>query len=226
MRLIRALLVVLCTGVAGVVVGAAPAYAGNWATTMLDPVPSTFEPGKSYTIGFWVLQHGSHPFSGGTLEPVALQLTGPTGTLTFAGIALPEPAHYVTSIYLPTAGTYTVVGQQGIFQPYRVGTLTVPGGLTALPVPAPVQVSADEQPWEEIRPPVMPVDTNRDPYEQTADLPQVPAATATPPASTVATAHTTSNGMRPTTTLLAALAAVALLLGLFLYGRRRWARPG
>jgi hypothetical protein len=224
MRLIRAaaaLLVVLGAGLAGAVVGAGPAYAGNWATTVLDPVPEKFEPGRSYTIGFWVLQHGSHPFNGGTLDPVALQLAGPNGTVTFKGIALPEPAHYVTSIYLPTVGNYTVVGQQGIFQPYRVGTLAVPGGLTALPVPSPMQVAADEQPWKEIRPPTMPVDTDRDPFEQTADLPAAAATTTSPAANTVATAHTTSNGMRPTTTVLAALAVTAVILGLFLYGRRR-----
>src|SRR5687767_4115308 len=112
MRLIRAvaaLLLVLCAGTVGAVVGAAPAQAGGWASTVLDPVPAKFEPGRSYTIGFWVLQHGSHPYAG-TLEPVALRLVGPNGTTTFTGIPLPEPAHYVTSIVVPTAGTYTLTG--------------------------------------------------------------------------------------------------------------------
>ncbi|GAA1036207.1 hypothetical protein GCM10009557_46300 [Virgisporangium ochraceum] len=220
MRLIRAvsaLLVALCAGTVGAVVGAAPAQAGGWATTVLDPVPATFEPGKSYTIGFWVLQHGSHPYDG-DLEPVGLQVDGPNGRRVFTATALPERAHYVTSIVVPAAGTYTLTGQQGIFQPYRIGTVAVPGGLTALPVPPPMKFPAEQLPWTDVRPPEMPVDTNRDPFDETAALPVQPA---TAPAQNAATEPTASQITRPTTTVLAALAATGLVLGLLLYGRRR-----
>lgn len=220
MRLIRAvaaLLLVLCAGAVGAVVGAAPAQAGGWAATVLDPAPARFEPGKSYTLGFWVLQHGSRPYEG-TLEPVGLRLVGPNGTATFTGIALPEPAHYVTSIVVPTAGTYTLTGLQGLFQPFRVGTITVPGGFTALPVPRPMEFPAEQLPWKEIRPPEMPVDPNREPFEDTAALP-VPPATA--PAQEAATEPAASHGTRPTTTVLAAVAATGLVLGLLLVRRRR-----
>ncbi len=219
MRLIRAAAALLMVIGTGVFTGAAPAHAGGWATTVLDPVPATFEPGKSYTIGFWLLQHGSHPHEG-ELEAVGLQLVGPNGTTTFPGIALPEPAHYVTSIFIPTAGSYALIGQQGWFQPYRVGTITVPGALAALPVPPPLTMRAEQLPWKDIRPPEMPVDPNRGPLDETA---AVPAATTAPAAAVTdaETVRSASDSMRPTTTVLAVLAATALILGLFLYRRRR-----
>ncbi|GAA0939914.1 hypothetical protein [Virgisporangium aurantiacum] len=223
MRLIRAaaaLLTVLGAGMAGAILGAGPAYAGNWATTVLDPVPDRFEPGRSYTIGFWVLQHGSHPYEG-TLDPVALQLVVPGGaTTTFTGIALPEPAHYVTTIYLPAAGAYTLVGLQGDFQPYRVGTLAAPGALIALPVPTPMEMPADQLPWKEIRPPTMPVDADRNPFDETATNAPAARTTAAAPETTPAA----SESRRPTTTVLIALAGLAVVFGVLLYRRRRPAR--
>ncbi|MDH6462728.1 hypothetical protein M2302_002908 [Micromonospora sp. A200] len=50
--------------VGGMVLAPAPAYAGNWAVTALDPVPDRMKPGKGYTVGMWVLQHGFHPYEG------------------------------------------------------------------------------------------------------------------------------------------------------------------
>jgi hypothetical protein len=229
MRLIRAvtaLLLVLCAGfvggTVGAVTGAAPARAGGWASTVLDPVPATFEPGKSYTIGFWVLQHGSHPYQG-ELEPVGLQVDGPTGRTVFRALALPEPAHYVTSIVVPTAGSYTLTGLQGLFQPFRVGTIAVPGGLTALPVPIPMKWPAEQLPWKEIRPPEMPIDPNRGPFDETAALPAQPATAPDEEAAAgqTSTGRTASHITSPTTTVLATLAATGLVLGLLLYGRRR-----
>jgi hypothetical protein len=228
MRLIRAaaaLLTVLGAGMAGAILGAGPAHAGNWATTVLDPVPDRFEPGRSYTIGFWVLQHGSHPYEG-TLDPVALQLVTPGGaTTTFKAIALPEPAHYVTTIYLPTAGDYTMVGLQGIFQPFRVGTLAAPGALAALPVPTPMGLPAEKLPWKEIRPPTMPVDPDRNPFDQSATNAPAAKTTAAAPADVTgappATERTASESRRPTTTVLIALAGLAAVFGVLLYRRRR-----
>jgi hypothetical protein len=208
----------LGAGIAGALTGAAPAHAGGWASTVLDPVPDRFEPGRSYTIGFWVLQHGSHPYEG-ALEPVGLQLVGPDGaTTTFTGIALPEPAHYVTSIVIPAAGSYALLGQQGIFQPYRVGTIVAPGAVTALPVPRPLTMRAEDLPWKEIRPPDMPVDPGRNPFDGTA---AVPVVNTTATAVGTQAARTASTGMRPTTTVLAVLAATAVILGLLLHRRRR-----
>ncbi len=172
-----------------VLLSGAPALAGNWAVTSLDPLPDRIAPDRAYTIGFWVLQHGSHPYDGGRLDPVGLKFVTDSGkTTTFPGVALPEPAHYAAAIILP-AGSYQVSGVQGPFQDYRVGTLTVPGGLTALAVPPPLVVDAGQQPWGAIRPPQMPVDPSRGPFgdpgaapgvELPATAPQVSAKPAAP----------------------------------------------
>ena len=112
MRILRVALALLVVA-AGVLIGAPPAFAGNWVVTVLDPVPDRFEPGRAYTIGFWALQHGSHPYSG-TFETIGLRLLDEKGTpLVFNATALPEAAHYATAVRVPTAGTWTVYGMRG-----------------------------------------------------------------------------------------------------------------
>jgi hypothetical protein len=211
-------LLVLAGALTAVLLTGAPALAGNWAVTSLDPLPDRIEPDRGYTIGFWVLQHGSHPYSGGVLDPVGLKFVAEKGkTTTFPGVALPEPAHYAAAIILP-AGSYQVFGVQGPFQDYRVGTLTVPGGLAALAVPPPLTVDSDQQPWGAIRPPQVPVDPNRDPFGDSGAAPgveRVPAApqTTTPPARAVAAADPADNGPSGTltTVVLTAIATVAVV---------------
>ncbi|MGW4404085.1 hypothetical protein ACWEJ6_08625 [Nonomuraea sp. NPDC004702] len=136
--------------------GAASASSrGGWAVTYLDPPPAAFAGGRTYTVGFWVLQHGTHPYAG-ELDPVGLRLTRGDGrTVTFAGTPLPEAGHYATSVAVPD-GVWRVEGLQGWFEPYAVGTLTVPGRLLADPVP-PDKVATfggdGKDPWGAIRPP-------------------------------------------------------------------------
>jgi hypothetical protein len=212
--------VVLTTALAAVLLGGAPAMAGNWAVTTLDPLPDRIEPGSAYTIGFWVLQHGSHPYNGGRLDPVGLKFVDGKGAATVSkGVALAEPAHYATAVAFPGPGTWQVFGVQGPFQDYRVGTLTVPGGLTALPVPQPATVGADEQPWGAIRPPQLPVDLNRDPFGDTGA-----AAGAAAPASPAAVAVPRSADHPPTVaagvTAVLAVAVLVLVLALGWRGRR------
>jgi hypothetical protein len=148
----RRLLVVLA-GVLVLVAGALPvAAAGNWAVTYMDPAPSRFEDGESYALGFWVLQHGNHPYQG-KMEPVGLKFTGSGGeSLTFAGTALPEAAHYATSVVVPK-GVWRVQGIQGPFEPYEVGTLTVPGSLKVNPVAQDMVLPGGEDYWGDVRPP-------------------------------------------------------------------------
>lgn len=136
----------------------AHARAGFWAVTELDPLPPKLRPGVSYTVGYWVLQHGTHPFEGsGGLGRTGLRLTAEDGrTLVFDGTALPEPAHYATSITVP-AGRWRVQGIQGMFAPYEIGTLTVPGGLRTAPPQYPVDAGpqvADY--WGTVKPPGFP----------------------------------------------------------------------
>ncbi|MEV3979014.1 hypothetical protein [Nonomuraea sp. NPDC049758] len=130
---------------------------GGWAVTYLDPPPA-FAGGKTYTVGFWVLQHGTHPYAG-ELDPVGLRLTRADGrTVTFPGTPLPEAGHYATSVAVPD-GVWRVEGLQGWFEPYAVGTLTVPGRLLADPVP-PDKVATfggdGKDPWGAVRPPGFP----------------------------------------------------------------------
>jgi hypothetical protein len=122
-----ALLVLVTFGLAP----ALPAQAGGWAVTLLDPLPDEFEADRAYTIGYWVLQHGSHPFEG-ELGRTGLRLVGPDKVLEFDGRALPEAAHYAVAVSVP-AGKWQVYAMQGWFEQFEVGTLTVPGGLVLKP---------------------------------------------------------------------------------------------
>src|SRR5215472_18180541 len=76
------------------------AMAGGWATTLVDPLPDRVEAGHSYTVGFWILQHGSH-VSMLTLTSPGLQFDDGKQVLVFKGVALPQGGHYATAILLP-----------------------------------------------------------------------------------------------------------------------------
>jgi MYXO-CTERM domain-containing protein len=221
MRVLRLAVALLVVAV-GVLMGAPPAFAGNWVVTILDPVPDRFEAERGYTIGFWALQHGSHPYEG-TFESIGLMLIDNTGSpLTFPATALPEPAHYATAVRVPTPGTWTVYGMHKPFQDYKIGTLTVPGGLTVLPIPEPARIDPAAQPWGEIRPPTVAVDPNRGPFDDGTVT--VVAPQAQPPAT--AAAKPASGDGSTAATVLAILAATALLLGLvFAHRRRRTPSP-
>ncbi|MFD4673050.1 hypothetical protein ACFWNN_25235 [Lentzea sp. NPDC058450] len=132
--------------------GAPAAHAGGWAVTYVDPVPS-IQPSTTHTVGYWVLQHGTHPFSG-DLGKTGLRFQSGTDSRSFTGVALAEPAHYAVTFALP-AGTYEVFGLQGMFAEHPLGTLTVPGTLLVKPVdPQMVQGAGNTWPWQEIAPPL------------------------------------------------------------------------
>ncbi|MFI7615075.1 hypothetical protein ACIBP6_27975 [Nonomuraea terrae] len=157
MRAIVVALAMLTGMVSGVFAGPGSAAAsGGWAVTYLDPPPSRFDSGTSYALGFWVLQHGTHP-PRGELGPIALRFVRQDGTSRrFAGTVLPEAGHYATSVVLPQ-GVWRVVAEQGLFEPYEVGTLTVPGSLTIDPVPPElVRDIGRSDSWGAIRPPAAP----------------------------------------------------------------------
>ncbi|GAB3976373.1 hypothetical protein V1634_17780 [Plantactinospora veratri] len=203
-----------------------PAQAGNWAATLLDPLPERLEPGRGYTIGLWVLQHGFHPYEG-DLGRVALRLEdGKGASLSFPATALPEPAHYAAAVAVPHAGAWTVTAVQGRFTDYRIGTLTVPGGLALLGVPAPLQAAETEKYWPgAIRPPTVPVDPDRNPFEVAAAPAPVDdrSAAAGPAGSEAAPDQATSTSRRAL--LVAGTLLVVALAGLGLVAGYRWRRP-
>lgn len=230
-RRIGAFLAALALGAGlGPLVGAGPAAAGGWATTLVDPVPGAVTAGRAYEVSFWVLQHGTHPYSWDrptTMGPVALRLTDTKGaTVSFQGRALAEPSHFATTLTVPRDGTWRVTGVQGVFADYHVGTLTVPGTLRALGVPAAPSAADLDRYWPgPVRPPVLPVDQQRDPYNpDSADVEPAAPVTATPTGRTEpATAAATDRGTDGRL-VAAAVVGVGLVFGLAIGGRRRWGR--
>lgn len=152
MRLLRITAVALLAVAAGLA-GPLPAQAGGFAVTSLDPLPDKLEPGTAYTIGYWVLQHGSHPYEGelGT----ALRFTDEKGTVTsYPGTALAEPSHYAAAVVFPRAGTWRITSDQGWFPDHEIGAVTVPGKLLVQPVPAEyATIKIDYKYWGAVRPP-------------------------------------------------------------------------
>lgn len=164
-----------------VLVAAPAAVAGNWAVTYLDPLPDTFRAGQPYTVGYWVLQHGSHP-SYGDLGATALVFTPAQGDpVAFPGVALREPAHYAAAIALPHDGDWRVSARQGVFADYAIGTLTLPGRLVVTPPPDPMG-TGEKQPWGAIRPPAIALDGGGAVQAQ-PDVPVAAAPTPEPPPS-------------------------------------------
>lgn len=149
-------LLALVGALAAVLVLQIPASAGGWAVTYLDPLPEHMQAGQAYTVGYWVLQHGSHP-SVVPLAETGLRLTNPSGEEKFyRGMPLSEVAHFAVAILVPHDGKWTVEAVQQPFGPYKVGELTVPGGLELFPNPAShVGGAHDENAWGEIHPPGM-----------------------------------------------------------------------
>ncbi|GAA4187445.1 hypothetical protein GCM10022252_20990 [Streptosporangium oxazolinicum] len=173
----------------------APARAGGWALTVMDPVPAT-SPDTTYTLGFWLLQHGTHPYVGDDLGEVALEFTDGERRLRFPGVELKEPAHYAAAVSLPK-GTWEVKGIQGWFEPYQIGTLTVPGQLRVAPVPREFRQMIANQPkqkdhWDAVRPPSVPVG------DVTPGVPPSRAATPTPAATPAAAPAGGSPGVTTT----------------------------
>ncbi|MFF5244626.1 hypothetical protein ACFY3V_10125 [Streptosporangium sp. NPDC000095] len=164
----------------------APARAGGWALTVMDPVPVT-SPDTTYTLGFWLLQHGTHPYEGDDLGEVALEFTDGKKTLRFPGVALKEPAHYATAVSLPK-GTWEVTAIQGWFPSYRIGTLAVPGRLEVAPVPPDLrpaitgQQPPEEDHWGAIRPPRIPLGDGTPGFLPYRSATPTPVATPAAPA--------------------------------------------
>ncbi|HZD69428.1 MAG TPA: hypothetical protein VFA45_11100 [Actinomycetes bacterium] len=223
MRLLR-IMVALAAILASVLLTAGPARAGGWAVTVLDPLPARLEAAHSYTVGYWVLQHGSHPYEG-DLGRTALKLIGDNGrTVSFEGVALREPAHFAAAIAIPHAGRWKLYGLQGIFAEYQVGTLTVPGGLTVLRPPAPMTMHGDSH-WGAIHPPdVAAMARDNALPVSTADGDTAVAPVRQPAAQQPAQPRQSDGGL-PTAAVVAVILGLAAAGVAVLLGRRRMLRP-
>ncbi len=225
MRPLRTTLVVVAI-LATIVLLAAPALAGGWAVTALDPLPQRLQAGRTYTVGYWVLQHGSHPYEG-DLGTTGLNLVDDEGrVVSFQGVALREPAHFAAAIAIPHAGTWKLYGLQGIFAEYQVGTLTAPGGLAVLRPPAPMTMHSDSHDthWGAIRPPdVAAMASDNALPVSTADRDAAVAAVQEPVGQRPAP---TRHGDRVllTVVVLAVILGLAAAGGVLLLGRRRMLR--
>ncbi|GAB2874598.1 hypothetical protein GCM10027200_88170 [Lentzea nigeriaca] len=133
-------------------ISAPTAHAGGWAVTYLDPVPS-IEPSATGTVGYWVLQHGTHPFTGGDLGKTGLRFRSGTDERVFTGVPLGQPAHYAVTFSLP-AGSYEVFGVQGMFADHPLATLTVPGTFQIKPVDSQMVQGTMDWKWSDIAPPL------------------------------------------------------------------------
>ena len=100
-----------------------PALAGGWATVTLDQLPTEFQAGQTYRMGFTILQHGITPFDGGGAGIRARSATGQTAT--FAAKAEGPAGHYVAEVKFPSAGMWTWEIAPGPFAPQPLAPIEV-----------------------------------------------------------------------------------------------------
>ena len=107
---------------------AAPAGAGGWAVTTLDPLDGAPVAGEPFEVGFTVRQHGKTPIS---LDDAGILVTAPDGTVTrFEAQPDGVVGHHTATVVL-AAGEVTWAVDQGWFADQELGTLTVAGSATA-----------------------------------------------------------------------------------------------
>jgi hypothetical protein len=132
----RRILVVLMLVLTSGLLVTSTAQAGNWEETLLDPPPARIEPGVTYTLGYWILQHGSYPYMGdGDLGPTALVAVDADGDhVEFPGLATKTDGHYSAEAVFPHAGTWTISSKhEVIMSDPLVATVTVPGPVEIAP---------------------------------------------------------------------------------------------
>jgi hypothetical protein len=147
----KKVLLALLPAAGAVALSGSTASAGGWATTLLDPLPAQVTANQPFTVGFWILQHGSHPSVIALSSPGLTFIDEKGVALDVKGVALPEPAHYAGALALPHDGPWVVKGRQAPFADYEIGTLTVPGRLALLP--APETIPWDGKFWGTVHPP-------------------------------------------------------------------------
>lgn len=117
-----------------VLVFTAPAVAGSWAITALDPLPAELRAGQTYGVGYTILQHGQTPFDQARSAIVAHASTGET--IRFRGERNGPAGHYAAEVRFPAAGTWAWEIDQSPFAVQSLGSVTVLAQAgTAAPAP-------------------------------------------------------------------------------------------
>src|SRR6266498_3948887 len=100
---------------------AAPALAGGWAVTTVDPLPSSIQAGQTYQVGFTIRQHGVSPFN--QASPRVRAHLGDS-YLSF-GATRDGDGHYIARVEFPRDGAWTWVIDQTPFATQELGTLSL-----------------------------------------------------------------------------------------------------
>jgi hypothetical protein len=123
---ITRILLVVAAAALGSLGFASGATAGGWANTTLDAVPTPV-PGEPTDVGFTIRQHGETPVD--VLGDVALVVRDSDGATTVFPAAGDGPVgHYVATIVVPSAGSYTWVVRQGQFGEQSLGMFVTSEG--------------------------------------------------------------------------------------------------
>jgi Kef-type K+ transport system membrane component KefB len=128
-----------------IALGTATVYAGGWAVTTLDAVPSEFNAGESYRIGYTIRQHGETPFVGATTAIEVRSGNGPWQRFT----AQPDGTrgHYVADVIFPDAGEWQWRVDQSPFAPQALGSVTVVAPAISTVAPATSNAALALLPW-------------------------------------------------------------------------------
>lgn len=140
----RKLLAVTVLTFAALGIGA-PAAAGGWAVTTLDPLATTPVAGEPFDVGFTILQHGRTPI---TIPEAAIIVTDAAGAETrFPATPSGPEGHHVATVEIPVGGSFTwAVDGFGLqdLGPLHVasGASAATGGSTSSPWTVPLFVVA------------------------------------------------------------------------------------
>jgi hypothetical protein len=111
------------------VAGSAPASAGGWAVTTLDPLDAP-RPREQVDVGFTIRQHGVTPVA---VDDVAILVTDARGeTESFPAHADGPIGHYVAAVTFPDSGSFHWSVVQGWFGRQDLGTIRVGAPVAAV----------------------------------------------------------------------------------------------
>jgi hypothetical protein len=111
----------------GLMVLSVPAFAGGFAVTTFDQLPTTLRADGTYRLGYTIRQHGMTPLPDIATRVVARrQETGQA--VAFVGAASGAPGHYVVEVRFPTTGVWSWQVEQGPFAPQSLGSVSVLSG--------------------------------------------------------------------------------------------------